>query len=151
MTATNHALTGAAIGLIVGQPLIALPAAVASHFVLDVIPHFKRNLPPERLLKSQWFRNYLFVDGSLCVLLVISLAILRPEHWLLAALCAFAAAAPDMASLDRYLKTRHGQRWHGGLYARFAQGIQWFERPIGLAVEIAWLIAALVVITPFLR
>ena len=40
MLITNHVLCGAAIGAAVGRPAAALPLGVASHFVLDAIPHW---------------------------------------------------------------------------------------------------------------
>jgi hypothetical protein len=151
MTAINHALTGTAIGLIVGQPLIAVPVAVASHYVCDVLPHFGTGLPDKILLKTDNFRNYLVVEAVLCASLVAGLALLQPQHWLLAAICAFAAAAPDLLSINRYWKKRHGRRYQPGAYVRFATRIQWFERPIGGVVEVAWLFAMIVLILPFLR
>ena len=39
MMATPHMLAGAAIGRVLRRPWLAWPAALASHFVLDVIPH----------------------------------------------------------------------------------------------------------------
>lgn len=39
MLATVHLLTGAAIGLYIGNPLWAFAAGFASHFLLDAIPH----------------------------------------------------------------------------------------------------------------
>ncbi len=151
MTATNHALTGAIIGLVVGQPLIAVPAAILSHFVCDALPHFKVNLPEKVLLKTRGFRNYLIADASLCVLLVAILAIFQPQHWLLASICAFAATSPDLLWVTKYLKIRRGQTWQRGLYAKFAGGIQWFQRPIGAVVEIAWFVAAIIILIPFLH
>lgn len=151
MTATNHALTGAVIGLVVGQPLIALPAALASHFICDALPHFGSSLPDKVRLKSIGFRNYLVLDASLCVLLVLSLAIFQPQHWFLASVCAFLATSPDLLWLNRYLKARRGQNWKWNSFAKFAGGIQWFQQPIGAAVEIAWFIAAVIILIPFLR
>lgn len=151
MTATNHALTGTVIGLVIGEPLIALPVALASHFVCDAIPHFGRQLPNNGYLKTSEFQSYLLITGGLCVALIAGLAIFRPQHWALASVCAFAAAAPDLLSLNRYLKVRRGKPWKGGLFSKFACGIQWFERPIGMAVEVAWAIAAIILILPFFR
>lgn len=151
MTATNHALTGAVIGLVVGQPLIALPAALASHFVCDALPHFKVDLPDKILLKTRGFRDYLVVDAGLCVLLVAILAVFQPQHWLLASICALVATSPDLLWLNRYLKTRRGQHWKHSSFARFAGGIQWFQRPIGAVVEIAWFVAAVIILVPFFR
>ena len=151
MTAINHALTGAVIGLVVGEPLIALPAALASHFVCDALPHYKFSLPDKVLLKTKGFRNYLIAEASLCVLLVLCLAFFQPQHWFLASICAFLATAPDLLWLNKYLKMRRGQNWKWNSFAKFACGIQWFQKPIGGLVEIAWFTAAMIILIPFLR
>ncbi len=150
MTATNHALTGAFIGLAIGQPLIALPAALASHFICDVIPHFRAN-DSEDLLMSKFFRNYLVIDASLCVLLVMILAVLQPANWLLAAGCAFVATAPDLAWINKYISTLRGKHWRPSRYSQFAKRIQWFEKPIGAVVEVVWFVAMIILILPFLH
>jgi hypothetical protein len=151
VTAINHALTGAVIGLVVGEPLVALPAALASHFVCDALPHFGSGLPPKKQLKTNGFRNYLLVEAGLCFLLVALLAITRPQHWLLASVCAFMATSPDLLQINKYLKLRRGQQWKRSAFSKFAGGIQWFERPIGAVVEIAWFVAAIIILIPFLR
>lgn len=151
MTAVNHALTGTVIGLVVSQPLLAVPLAVGSHYVCDVLPHFGTGLSDKVLLKTNKFRNYLIAEAGLCLALVVLLASFRPEHWLLAAICAFAAAAPDLLSVNRYFTIRRGRHWQPGRYTRFASDIQWFERPIGAVVEVTWFVAAVAIIVPFLR
>lgn len=40
MLVTNHVLSGAVVGALAGSPLAALPLGVASHFVLDCVPHW---------------------------------------------------------------------------------------------------------------
>lgn len=153
MTATNHALTGTAIGLIVGEPLLALPLALLSHFVCDAIPHFSFTADEsrkEQMLRSKMYKNYLITEATLCSLIVLGLAVLRPTHWLLAAVCAFVAAAPDLFSINRYLSTRRGNPWKPNLYSRFAHNIQWFEKPIGAVVEAAWFIAVVAILLPIL-
>ncbi len=150
MTATNHALTGAIIGLAVGQPLIAVPAAFASHFVCDALPHYG-SAKPEKTIKTAGFRNYLITDASLCFLLVLILALTRPEYWLLAAFCAFLAASPDFFWINKYVTIRAGRTWHPNAFSRFAVGIQWFQRPVGAVVEAAWFIAAVAILTAFIR
>jgi hypothetical protein len=40
MMATSHALVGAAIASSVDNPFLAIPLILASHFVLDVVPHW---------------------------------------------------------------------------------------------------------------
>lgn len=150
MRAINHSLTGAFIGLVVGQPLLAVPLAVISHYACDVLPHYGANSKGNKEIKSTAFRNGLYIDAGLCFLLIVILAIVQPTHWLLAAVCAFAAASPDFFWVSKYLYIRAGKKYKPGLYSRIAEGIQWFERPIGMAVEIAWFGAALVLLMPFM-
>lgn len=40
MTATSHALIGTIIAAKIGNPYLAIPLAVASHIVADMIPHW---------------------------------------------------------------------------------------------------------------
>lgn len=135
MRAINHALTGAVIGLVSGEPLLALPAAVVSHFVCDMIPHHGGGS-----LRSRWFAGALVIDGALCVGLVALLAITQPAHWLLAAVCAFAAAAPDFIWVDKYVAAVRGLPYHAGRFADFSKRIQWSETPAGSIVEVVWFV-----------
>lgn len=137
MTATNHALTGALIGLSVGS-FVAIPLAFVSHFILDAMPHFGAAASQQETLRSRWFKNYLVVEAILCLAIVVLLAILQPTYWLLAAICAFLAASPDLFSIRRYLTVRAGKEYRPSLYGRFASKIQWFEKPVGAYVEVIY-------------
>lgn len=137
--------------MLVGEPLIAIPAAVVSHFICDALPHYGRVGPDSKTIGTKGFVQYLLSDATLCMLLVAILAVLQPQNWGLAALCAFLAAAPDFGWINKFRKARSGKPWRPSLYSRFARDIQWFQRPIGWPVEIAWAIAAIIVISPFLR
>jgi len=150
MTATNHALTGAIIGLLIGEPVLAIPLAVLSHFICDALPHYGRTGPVDKTIATKGFRNYLIGDASLCFLLVVLLAVTQPEYWWLAALCAFLAAAPDFGWINKFRKARTGNKWRPSVFSKFAGDIQWFQRPIGAVVEVAWFVGAIVIITPFL-
>ena len=140
MTAINHALTGATIGLLIGRPLIAIPAALLSHFVCDSIPHF--GVDDTQVLNRRWFSRLLLTDAMICVALVGLLAITHPLHWVLAAICAFIATTPDLMWLKKYLRARRKQSPGSdrSLLLRFHSSIQWFERPIGSLVEVAWFV-----------
>lgn len=139
MRAINHALTGAIIGVASGNPWVALPAALASHYAMDAIPHHDF---AKQDYNGPKFKYTLIADTIACFLLVVLLAIWQPQYWVLACFCAFLATAPDLMSINHYLKTRSGKVWKPGLYMRFASRIQWFERPIGGFVEIVWFAAA---------
>ncbi len=144
MTATNHAITGAAIGLVVSQPLVALPLAFLSHFVCDALPHFGRD---DSFLKTVTFRNMLIVDALLCVLLVLFLATTGSPSWLLAAVCAFVATSPDLFWIAKYQNALKGKKWQPSKVLGFAGRIQWFQKPSGAVVEIAWFIAGVFVLS----
>ncbi|GAC1499222.1 MAG: hypothetical protein NVS1B10_01740 [Candidatus Saccharimonadales bacterium] len=150
MRAINHALTGAVIGLVVGNPVVALPAAVISHYICDAVPHFGVSSPSHSYLRKKSFTDYLILDTILCFILVLVLFLYQPQNYLLASVCAFLATAPDLFWINQYLQAKKGKSWQPGAYSRFAKTIQWFERPIGGIVEIAWLIAGTLIILPLL-
>lgn len=145
MTATNHALTGAIIGLSVHNPWLAIPAAVASHLICDALPHF--GSADKDIIKKRQFMNYLFAEATLCALLVFVLLLVHPAYWILGAVCAFAATSPDFISIRRFIAIRSGKVFHPSALERFLKNIQWFERPIGAAVETVWLCGCLVILS----
>jgi hypothetical protein len=151
VTAINHAITGALIGLVIGQPLIALPAAFLSHFVCDAIPHFDPAMPAEQWIRSRTFVRFLLTDASLCVLLVVVLAISQPHHWLLASICAFLATSPDLYWIRRFLLTRSGRMWKPNLFERFAANIQWYTSPRAAIVEFIWFTIGMILLVPRLH
>ncbi len=92
MLTTPHLVVGAAIGATFNNPLLVAPAAVASHFVLDGVPHLMGIVEVEDLDK----KDVAFVLGD--VLLGVSLVTLLSRHnpqadlmWL----GAFSAMVPD--------------------------------------------------------
>jgi hypothetical protein len=151
MRAINHALTGAVIGLTISEPVMAVPAALASHYICDIIPHYGPRKRGVAMLCSAKFRWLLIADAILCVGLVLWLVISRPFNWPLAVICAFLAAAPDLLAINRYRRALTHKPWKASWYSKFAVGIQWYERPPGAVVEIAWFIAVMIVLLPFLK
>lgn len=150
MTAPNHALTGTLIGLIVSNPWLALPLALASHFICDAIPHYGAG---PQVIATKKFKQQLIVEALLCGLIVAVLVGLRPENWLIAALAAFVATSPDFMWINKFRRAQAGrpERGEQAIILRFHAFIQWFERPSGAVVEIAWTIAMLVSLSPFVR
>lgn len=141
MTATNHALTGALIGLIVHQPLAAVPIAFASHYTLDAFPHadgfFK--------ISSKTFRFYLVIDALLCALIVLLLILTRPPYWWLGAICAFVAASPDFMWVKDFTASQKGLKLpvHKYWWVKLHAKIQWFAKPVGAVVEVVWAVCAI--------
>jgi hypothetical protein len=153
MTATNHAITGAIIGFLVHDPLLAIPAAIASHFVCDAIPHFDKRLTTgvDDWLSSSTFKKLLIADATCCIALVLLIAYKHPYHWFLISVCAFAATSPDMLWVNRFLKTNRKETWKPNLLSKFGSAIQWFAKPIGAIVELTWLICGLFIISIIVR
>lgn len=141
MRAINHALTGAVIGIVTANPIVAMPTAFASHFVLDAIPHHNSK---DGDMNNPRFEVMLVIDGVLCLALAVVLAVWRPAHWPLAIIGAFLAMSPDFMWVPKYLRARRQQQQvapHG--ITKFHSKIQWFQRPIGGYVELAWFMVAI--------
>ena len=47
MLETPHVIVAAAIAVKVGRPELALPLALASHFILDIVPHWNPHINQE--------------------------------------------------------------------------------------------------------
>jgi hypothetical protein len=113
-----------------------------------MVPHFGTE---GDAVGGKRFRKWLIADALLCVALVAFLLVVRPHYWWLAAVCAFVAAAPDLASAPRFFALQRGQRYQtASTFIRLAKRIQWFERPIGAVVELTWFGAAVVVLASIL-
>lgn len=143
MTATNHALTGAVIGMTVSNPVFAVMLAFLSHFALDALPHYG---PKKGDIGGNRFRNYLLLDISLCIVLVLILAFTSPQHWFLAAVCAFFATSPDAMWLPDFVRARRGQKQRTfsgrGPLVRLHAWVQWYQKPLGAITEALWLVVA---------
>jgi hypothetical protein len=148
--AINHALTGAILGLALANP-VALPLAVVSHYVMDGLPHHDWHNPD---FKSLSYRIVLLVDVLLCVALTVVITLKHPADWWVVVLSAFLAASPDFMWLGDFFSTRGWQpqsvkRRHAAV--RLHAWVQWFHKPLGLVVEAAWALAAIIVLVILLK
>lgn len=145
MTATNHALTGTAIALIVKQPALAIPLAFLSHFVTDAIPHSLAEGMSEKAA-----RRIADVDGVLAIglTLIVSIAASQVSFWLMI-FCALAAFGPDFIWIWRYYKLGSINKvTHAPMskFSRFHQKIQWSESRKGYLVELVWFAVVMYII-----
>lgn len=141
MTATNHILTGALIGGLVKQPYLALPLALVSHYVLDVLPHFGVS-EDEKLI----FRKVLIADTFLAFVILLWLAFTGLPQPVLLVACGIVAASPDLLWLPYFIAELRGKMKPFGWYSRIAKKIQWAERPWGMVIEVAWGLGMIVLI-----
>jgi hypothetical protein len=145
MTATNHALTGALIGVTVSNPVLAVALAFTSHFVLDGLPHFGGDDKRLKLpFNGRLFQTILFADIVLCLLLAGVFALTQPAHWFVIVLCAFVATSPDFAWFPDYLAAlkRKPLPVRGPL-RKFAAKIQWSQTLPGAIPEFVWALTML--------
>ncbi|QQS19649.1 hypothetical protein IPL85_05265 [Candidatus Saccharibacteria bacterium] len=150
MTAPNHALTGALIGLAVPSMWLSVPLAFVSHFVLDAIPHY--DVPGESNEARIDSRQFLFIQivGGfvLCVGLVALLWWSQVPNWLSLSVCAFIATVPDLLSIPRFLAVKRGHKdpVNSNLFWKFHNDIQ-RQHPRFLPVEFVWFALAALLLT----
>jgi len=150
MTGINHIITGGLIGALVPQPLIAIPLAFASHFLLDMLPHYGDH-PSDHLHASNHIRRIVRIDTWMGVLFFGALLLLRPPHWPSMMLAAAAALLPDLMWLPNYIRALRGQDQKPyNFMMRFHKRIQWAEKrsPFHAGIEAGWFVTATVL---FLR
>lgn len=136
MRAINHTVTGAAVGAVVGNPVLALLAALLSHVVLDIIPHSG----DERVDKaSSRFKIELLIDAALSAGFLLALALLQPPEWQLLIACGVLGAAPDLLWLPYWIWELQGKPRKLDPIGRFLAWVQWSEKPWGYYVEAVWL------------
>jgi hypothetical protein len=102
MLETPHVAVGAAIAATVPNPLLAIPLCLASHFILDKIPHWNPHTFTETQKygypKKQTFAIAIF-DITTATLLGFSLAYLalpNTNQALLILACCFVSVLPDV-------------------------------------------------------
>ena len=90
MLLTNHVLSGALIGALTRRPGLAFTVGVASHFVLDAVPHWGR-------LDRRRFLRVAVADGLVSLAATGAVAALSPPERRPAVVAGMAGAAlPDL-------------------------------------------------------
>src|SRR5207244_3749993 len=93
---TNHVLSGALIGALARRPLPAFAAGVASHFVLDAVPHWGKWGSRRRFLRVA------VADGLVSLAVAGAFAAVSPSARRPAVLAGMAGAAlPDLGKPTR--------------------------------------------------
>jgi hypothetical protein len=88
---TNHVLSGALIGALVRRPVPAFAVGVASHFVLDAMPHWGK------WRSRRHFMRVAVPDGLISLAAMGALAALSPAERRAAVVAGMAGAAlPDL-------------------------------------------------------
>lgn len=138
MTASNHAITGAVIALTIHSPLLALPLAFLSHFILDALPHFgfEGHVGFRAAFKHR-VTVFILIFDVISWLILFYLLLGQPAIIYLAGLI---AVSPDFVWLSRYFffERKNLEPPSPSWFTRFHQDIQWGERPWGVVFELTW-------------
>lgn len=147
MVELPHAVVGAVIATKIGNPALSLPLALASHYVLDLLPHWNPHLNRELTKRGRISgRTTLFVAADVVVSLLAGFYIASqalPDTGRFAVIIAgaFLAVLPDVIEGPYFF-----MGYKHPLLARLVkfQGLVQFNAPplLGLATQILVLAAA---------
>lgn len=99
---TPHVIVGAAIAFKVTNPLLALPLALGSHFVLDMTPHWNPHLNTEtKKFGKPTKRSVRIVIADVCISLIAGVFIAskvlpNSTHAITILLACFLSVLPDV-------------------------------------------------------
>lgn len=141
MTGLNHATTGIVIALIFKRPEIAIPLALLSHFLLDMVPH--SFVPVERKKLFTW---YLLIEAISMTAITIICMVIFSDMWLLIGICAIMAFLPDFLWPFYYNGALRTTRFFKSFYM-FHKWIQWSETYRGWLVEVLYFAVLIIFIT----
>jgi hypothetical protein len=131
MTGLNHGLTGGLIAYYLPLP-IALPAAVASHFLLDMLPHY--GIQHNKRNKSYFWKIFFTIDFFATFGLA---AYAVYDHHYAMFLGGLLATAPDYIWVGYVVKNGSFDfRKNKSRYMRWHMRIQRYERPWGIWLEL---------------
>lgn len=120
MLETPHVVVGAAIATKLVNPALAIPLALASHFVLDKVPHWNPHLYTEtQKLGHPAKKSTIIAVGDVGIALVFGLFVAsrfagEPGRALTVLACCLASVLPDLVKWPYYfLKKRGGilEKW----------------------------------------
>lgn len=149
MLETPHVIVAAAIAYKVGNPAIALPLALGSHFILEKVPHWNPHLNTELRkygkLTSVTMR-IIFLDSSLALLsgfYLASLAMPDINKFLIIILACLLGIMPDLVEAPYFLwkkKNKMLERLVG-----FQKSIQNDTTPLpGLFTQLVTILAVII-------
>lgn len=96
MLETPHVALGAAIAVAIPNPLISVPLAFASHFILDMVPHWNPHINTEMKKYGKLTKPTLFIIGiDLVIAVVFTIFAAKTNPYIY--LASFMSILPDIA------------------------------------------------------
>ena len=148
MMATPHMVAGAAIGRALRRPWLAYPAALASHFLLDIVPHIDSHAlfgvkhgGPTRLEATAGVTDFLV--GALVVGLV---SLRQPSRRVMLGSALFAILV-DLVEyvppLGPWFQSWAGAAWFTGFHHGIQRNLTPAQWPLGVGTQAAVLALSL--------
>ena len=142
MTATGHAIIGTVIAAKVADPTLAIPLAIASHFLADAIPHW--DIATNRKTKTK--ANLILEAFSDVILgLVLSFLILTflfPKTSLTYSfLMILVSQSPDWLTAPYYFFGIKSFKWAYKLQKMFDKDL---DKPWGIITQIVFLVIIII-------
>lgn len=141
MLLVTHVLTGAVIGQKISHPIVLTLLALASHFLLDWIPHWSYNVP-----KKISLREFIKIlpDILPAALIYITFIVSYPDQWLLITLGVSMAILPDFISLSKHSSTLNKffqkiNNWHGRIQVHD-------EKILGLVSQVIYVMLLIIIL-----
>jgi len=107
MTASGHAVVGAAIATLISNPVVSLPVALVSHFVCDKVPHWDVMTDKNKTKTQILFQSTLDVLLGFALVGLIFIYFLQVSNPTIVLLGAFAAQLPDWLELPYFVFGKH--------------------------------------------
>lgn len=148
MTAVNHAITGSVIAVSITNPVIGLPLAFASHFILDSLPHFGFHTVAKA--GSRDYRAIVkfdtFITSAFFIIGTFAGYRAGLNFWIIP-LGAFCAWCPDIMWYKHYKNDIKGEDKHWGIVRKAHKKIQRYEVSWGWTIESVWFVASVVILS----
>lgn len=147
MLETPHVIVGAAIATKVAHPILSLPLALGSHFVLDILPHWNPHINREikKYGKPTKESTAIITTDSIMALSIGSFIAFQSgstSQSIIVLLCCFLSVVPDVVEAPYYFlgkKTPVIEKW-----ITWQKGIQNDVSPFwGILSQVAVSVAAL--------
>ncbi len=141
MQALNHVAIGTLIAVTVKEPALVVPISLASHFGLDMLPHYGEDRRAPR--GSGFYHARIVVDAIISLAFIAAACLYFPSLSGVILLGAFFAFLPDLFwPVALYIKKSNPFY----KFFTFHKGIQKFESPKGAYVEVVWFTAVVTIL-----
>lgn len=143
MTATGHAIIGTVIAAKVGNPALAIPLAIASHFVADAIPHWDTATNIKKKGVKKVFTQTVFDVVLGFVVSYLALNFLSPStSFSYAILIVISSQLPDWLMSPYYFFNIKLFKWAYDIQQPFDKTL---DKPWGIINQIVFLILVVLI------